>query len=158
MTPVSTGDAVTDYQKTLAVYNRLRALLKEAYQEIEPKRPMSMLDINPLDEDNVVYQKMQTAIRQMKDQHEQGDSFQYWEKSIRIMQETLNRFNAFQNLSKTVTILTVGVARAAKECEVQMPPELEQIQKQLQVLNQQTDRRKQDWICLLYTSPSPRDS
>lgn len=152
MTPVSTGDAVTDYQKTLAVYNRLRALLKEAYQEIEPKRPMSMLDINPLDEDNVVYQKMQTAIRQMKDQHEQGDSFQYWEKSIRIMQETLNRFNAFQNLSKTVTILTVGVARAAKECEVQMPPELEQIQKQLQVLNQQSDCRKQDWVTLRETA------
>ena len=152
MTPVSTGDAVTDYQKTLAVYNRLRALLKEAYQEIEPKRPMSMLDINPLDEDNVVYQKMQTAIRQMKDQHEQGDSFQYWEKSIRIMQETLNRFNAFQNLSKTVTILTVGVARAAKECEVKIPPELEQIQKQLQALNQQTDRRKQDWMTLRETA------
>ena len=114
--------------------------------------PRFTLEVPLSSQDNVIYQKMQTAIRQMKEQHERGDSFRYWEKSIRIMQETLNRFNAFQNLSKTVAILTVGVARAAKECEVQMPPELEQIQKQLQVLNQQTDRRKQDWTTLRETA------
>ena len=150
--PEKTGDAVTDYQAQMAVIHCIHALMQEAYQEINPQRPMSMLDINPLDDDAVIYQKMQETIRSMKEQHESGDSFQYWETSIHIMQEALNRFNAFQNLSKTVSILMVGAERAAKECEVSIPKELKHIQEQLGKLNQQTDRRKQDWVTLRETA------
>lgn len=152
--PEKTGDAVTDYQAQLAVISRIKALIQEAYQEIDPQRPMSLLDIQPSDDDAVIYQKMQETIRSMKEQHESGDSFQYWETSIHIMQEALNRFNAFQNLSKTVSILMVGAERAAKECEVSLPQELKHIQEQLGTLSQQTERRRQDWTALRETADS----
>ena len=150
--PDSTGDTVTDYHRKMEVLNRLDVFLKEAYQEITPQHTKSMLDINPLDSDDTIYEKMQAAIRSMKDQHERGDNFQYWEKSIRIMQDSLNRLNAFQNLSKTVAILTVGIERAAKECDVELSPDLGKVQQALNELNQQVDHRKQDWMTMRETA------
>ena len=134
--PEPSGNEAADYLAKKEVTDRRNAFLDEALQPAGHKdRPMAALDISPLDDDDTIYHNMQEAIRNMKDEHERGDSFQYWEQSIRIMQNALNKFNAFWSLSKTISIMTVGISRAAKECEIQLPQDFEQIQASLQALS-----------------------
>ena len=142
----------TDIEVKVRISERLKAFLAETLPEVKKEKPMSMMDIEPYQSDYSIYQNMQEKIRNMKGQHESGDGFAYWENAIKIMQETLNKLNEFQHLSKVVSILSVGMERAAKEFDMEMNPEFQQIRAQAASLSKQIESRQQDWSALRETA------
>lgn len=150
--PQYTHTLDTAIEEKVRLSDDLNKFLDEALQEVKAETSMSMMDIEPVHTDDSLYQDMQAKIRNMKTQHEQGDGFAYWETTLKLMQETLNKLNEFQYLSKVVSILSVGMERAAREFDVELHPEFRELQAQAANLAKQIEKRQQDWSFLRETA------
>lgn len=75
--------------------------------------------------DQEIYDEMQKKIRGMKEEHEKGDGFQYWQTAIGIIKDTMSRLQNLHNMSRTLNIWSVGLERAAKELALDINPDKE---------------------------------
>lgn len=151
--PQYTHTLDTAIEEKVRLSEQLNKFLDDALQDVKAEPSMSMMDIEPvIHTDDLLYRDMQAKIRNMKSQHEQGDGFAYWETTLKLIQETLNKLNEFQYLSKVVSILSVGMERAAREFDVELHPEFRELQLQAANLVKQIGKRQQDWLFLKETA------
>lgn len=130
-------------------------LVKEACNEMKKESAQSVFSMEKVWDattDDDIYKRMQKAIRDMKEQHETGDMFDYWQKTIAIMKQSLSYYESYASLSKTVQLLSIGMERASKECDVKILPEFDKVQAELKQVLQKTAKDKENWSLLKRTT------
>lgn len=95
--------------------------------------------------DDEVYQKMHDRLLSMKPQHEFGDSFDYWQQAISVMKETMVHLNRLHSMSRVLNLWSIGIERASQELDIEIHPEIKQVQLKLKSLQQAVGDEEEGW-------------
>lgn len=139
----NSDDLVVRHEHNKIVCEKLDNFLAEAVRKTkEAPGPFKVKKLS----DQEIYDDMQQKIRAMKELHEKGDGFQYWQTAINIISDTMSRLQHLQNMGKTLNIWAVGLERASMELGLNASPDKElqaNIKALLQSIKDVQEERKQ---------------
>lgn len=111
-------DPVKRHEQYLEVSKMKDDFLKNAIAKAKEEKPT----VKKMS-DQEIYDEMQKKIRSMKEEHEKGDGFHYWQTAIGIIKDTMSRLQNLHSMSRTLNIWSVGLEHAAKELSLDVNPD-----------------------------------